>query len=72
MELVPREPESLVGCESASVSGSSAKSVAVGDVLHSVRRKRGAVVTRARELVRFARQHGYGREDLVRIIERVS
>ena len=34
--------------------------------------ERGAVVTRARELVRFARQHGYGRKDLVRIIERVS
>src|SRR6478735_7757375 len=29
----------------------------------------GAVVTRARELVQFARQHGYRREDLVRLIE---
>ncbi len=34
--------------------------------------ERGAVVTRARELVRFARQHGYRREDLVRLIERLS
>jgi GntR family transcriptional regulator len=34
--------------------------------------ERGAVITRARELVRFARQHGYRREDLVRLIERLS
>jgi GntR family transcriptional regulator len=34
--------------------------------------ERGAVVSRARELVRFARQHGYRREDLVRLIERLS
>jgi len=33
---------------------------------------RGAVVARSRELVRFARDHGYGREDLIRIIERVT
>ena len=34
--------------------------------------ERGAVVTRARELVTFARQHGYRREDLVRLIERLG
>jgi GntR family transcriptional regulator len=34
--------------------------------------ERGAVVRRAQELVRFARRHGYEREELVRIIERVS
>jgi GntR family transcriptional regulator len=34
--------------------------------------ERGAVVSRARELVRFARRHGYRREDLVRLIERLS
>jgi GntR family transcriptional regulator len=33
---------------------------------------RGAVVSRARELVLFARQHGYGREDLVRLIETIG
>jgi GntR family transcriptional regulator len=31
--------------------------------------ERGAVITRAQELVRFARQHGYSRSELVRIIE---
>jgi GntR family transcriptional regulator len=30
---------------------------------------RSAVVTKARELVTFARQHGYGVEELVRIIQ---
>jgi GntR family transcriptional regulator len=30
---------------------------------------RSAVVTQARELVRLARRHGYGREEVVRIIE---
>jgi GntR family transcriptional regulator len=34
--------------------------------------ERGAVVTRARELVQFAREHGYRREDLVRLIERLG
>jgi GntR family transcriptional regulator len=34
--------------------------------------ERGAVVSRAHELVRFARQHGYRREDLVRLIQRLS
>jgi GntR family transcriptional regulator len=32
-------------------------------------RERGAVVARAQELVTFARTHGYGVEELVRIIE---
>jgi GntR family transcriptional regulator len=32
----------------------------------------GAVVSRARELVRFARQHGYRRDDLVRLIEKIG
>jgi GntR family transcriptional regulator len=32
----------------------------------------GAVVVRARELVRFARQHGYRVDEVVRIIEEVS
>jgi len=32
----------------------------------------GAVVARARELVRFAREHGYRLDELVRIIENVS
>jgi GntR family transcriptional regulator len=31
--------------------------------------ERGAVVAHTRELVRFARQHGYEREELIRIIE---
>jgi GntR family transcriptional regulator len=34
--------------------------------------ERGAVVSQARELVRFARQHGYRREDLVRLIETIG
>jgi GntR family transcriptional regulator len=34
--------------------------------------ERGVVVTRARELVQLARQHGYRREDLVRLIERLG
>jgi GntR family transcriptional regulator len=34
--------------------------------------ERGAVVSRARDLVRFARQHGYKREDLVRLIENLG
>jgi GntR family transcriptional regulator len=33
--------------------------------------QRGAVVARARELVSFAREQGYRREELVRIIEQV-
>jgi GntR family transcriptional regulator len=33
--------------------------------------ERGAVVARASELVRFARQHGYRRDELIRIIESV-
>jgi GntR family transcriptional regulator len=33
--------------------------------------ERGAVVTRARELVTFARRHGYPRDELIQIIERV-
>jgi DNA-binding transcriptional regulator YhcF (GntR family) len=31
--------------------------------------QQGAVVARARELVRFARRHGYPRDELVRLIE---
>jgi len=34
--------------------------------------EQGAVVVRAKELVRFARQHGYRIDELVRIIEDVS
>ena len=34
--------------------------------------ERGALVVRARELVRFARQHGYKPDELIRIIEEVS
>jgi GntR family transcriptional regulator len=34
--------------------------------------ERGAVVARARELVEFARKHGYRRDDLVEIIDSVS
>jgi GntR family transcriptional regulator len=34
--------------------------------------EQGAVVARARELVRFARQHGYRVDELVGIIERVG
>jgi GntR family transcriptional regulator len=31
--------------------------------------ERGAVLARARDLVKFARRHGYRREDLLRLIE---
>jgi GntR family transcriptional regulator len=31
--------------------------------------ERGAVTSRARDLVAFARHHGYGREELIEIIE---
>ena len=34
--------------------------------------EQGAVVTRARELIRFARHHGYSRNELIRIIEHTS
>ena len=34
--------------------------------------ERGALVARARELVRFARQHGYRLDELIRIIEDVG
>jgi len=34
--------------------------------------ERGAVVTQARELVRFARQHGYQLDELVRIVQDVG
>jgi GntR family transcriptional regulator len=34
--------------------------------------ERGAIVARTREFVRFARQHGYHREDLVRLIEKLG
>jgi GntR family transcriptional regulator len=34
--------------------------------------ERGALVARARELVRFARQHGYRVDELIRIIEDVG
>jgi GntR family transcriptional regulator len=35
-------------------------------------RERGAVVARAKELVRFARRHGYRTDELIRIIESVG
>src|SRR6059036_1477366 len=34
--------------------------------------ERGAVVTRARELVRFARRQGYGPKELIQIIEELG
>ena len=34
--------------------------------------ERGALVARARELVRFARQHGYKTDELIRIIEDIG
>jgi GntR family transcriptional regulator len=34
--------------------------------------ERGAVLTQARELVDFARRHGYRRDDLIRLIERID
>ena len=33
---------------------------------------RGAVLARARELVQFARRNGYGREELIKIIEDIA
>ena len=33
--------------------------------------RRGAVLARARDLVRYARQHGYDRAELIRIIESI-
>jgi GntR family transcriptional regulator len=36
---------------------------------HNRRPERGAVVNKARELVAFARRHGYGTDELVKIIE---
>jgi GntR family transcriptional regulator len=33
--------------------------------------ERGAVIERARELVHFARRHGYDRGELIRVIEQV-
>jgi GntR family transcriptional regulator len=34
--------------------------------------ERGAVVNKARELVEFARHHGYGRDELIQIIDGVT
>lgn len=34
--------------------------------------ERGAVIARARELVRFAGQHGYGANELIQIIENLG
>jgi GntR family transcriptional regulator len=34
--------------------------------------EKGAVIARARELVRFARQHGYRRDELIRLIEELA
>jgi GntR family transcriptional regulator len=34
--------------------------------------EKGAVIARARELVRFARQHGYRRDELIRLIEEIA
>jgi len=31
--------------------------------------QRGAVVARTRELVEFARRHGFGREEIIQMIE---
>jgi GntR family transcriptional regulator len=31
--------------------------------------QRGAVLTRARELVEFARRHGFGRDEVIQMIE---
>jgi GntR family transcriptional regulator len=33
--------------------------------------RQGAVLARARELVRYARQHGYDRAELIRVIESI-
>ena len=34
--------------------------------------RRSAVLARARELVQFARHHGYGRDELIRMIEDIA
>jgi GntR family transcriptional regulator len=34
--------------------------------------ERGAVIVRARELVRFARQQGYRRDELIQLIEEIA
>ena len=34
--------------------------------------QRGAVLARTRELVEFARRHGFGRDEIVQIIESLS
>ncbi len=34
--------------------------------------EKGAVIARARELVRFARQHGYRRDELIRLIDDIA
>ncbi len=34
--------------------------------------RRGAVLARARELVQFARRHGYDRDELIRLIQTIS
>jgi GntR family transcriptional regulator len=34
--------------------------------------QQGAVLARARELVRYARQHGYDRAELIRVIESIA
>jgi GntR family transcriptional regulator len=34
--------------------------------------ERGAVIARARELVRFARQQGYRRDELIKLIEEIA
>ena len=34
--------------------------------------ERGAVIARARELVRFARQQGYRRDELIQLIEEIA
>jgi GntR family transcriptional regulator len=34
--------------------------------------ERGAVIARTRELVRFARQHGYRRDELIQLIEEIA
>jgi GntR family transcriptional regulator len=34
--------------------------------------RQGAVLARARELVRYARRHGYDRDELVRIIQTIT
>jgi GntR family transcriptional regulator len=34
--------------------------------------RRGAVLARARELVQYARRHGYDRDELIRLIQTIS